>query len=304
MPRAELAEARRHLDDAERLALEFGALLRADRVHAPRHDGAAPAHRGTAEPPAATPHGEHAAGNAPSTEHRAAAPAIPALSVLDDSALRSEFDAFADPASGTDEGGGRRTMGRGSGRGSGGGQAKLAKRNAATSRGAAQTPLSSAAHDSDSAGREDVQDLRAQNSVLQESLARAEARATAAQSRADAAEHKLKALHEKAQHEKGVASAAGVADTPAAAREEQAAPSVETVGSEQLAATREENKVPAAEDVSDLRAQNSALQESLAHAEARAAAAQSRADAAEHELKVLREKARGGREGRRFRGRW
>jgi len=51
------------------------------------------------------------------------------------------------------------TMGRGSGRGSGGGQAKLAKRNAA-----AQTPLSSAAHDSDSAGREDVQDLRAQNS--------------------------------------------------------------------------------------------------------------------------------------------
>jgi hypothetical protein len=32
-------------------------------------------------------------------------------------------------------------MGRGSGRGSGGGQAKLAKRNAATSRGAAQTPF-------------------------------------------------------------------------------------------------------------------------------------------------------------------
>ena len=58
---------------------------------------------------------------------------------------------------------------------------------------------------------------------------------------------------------------------------------METVGSEQLAATREENKVPAAVDVSDLRAQNSALQESLAHAEARA-------DAAEHELKVLREK--------------
>jgi len=169
MPRAKLAEARRHLDDLERLALEFRALLRADRVHAPRHDGAAPAHRGTAEPPAATPHGEHAAG------------------------------------------------------------------------------------------------------------------AAAAQSRADAAEHKLEALHEKAQHEKGVASAAGVADAPAAAREEQAAPSVETVGSEQLAATREENKVPAAEDVSDLRAQNSALQESLAHAEARA-------DAAEHELKVLREK--------------
>ena len=131
-------------------------------------------------------------------------------------------------------------MGRGSGRGSGGGQAKLAKRNAATSRGAAQTPLSSAAHDSDSAGREDVQDLRA-------SLARAEARATAAQSRADAAEHKLKALHEKAQHEKGVASAAGVADTPAAAQEEQAAPSVETVGSEQpVAATRDEHAVPAA----------------------------------------------------------
>jgi hypothetical protein len=144
MPRAKLAEARRHLDDAERLALEFRALLRADRVHAPRHDGAAPAHRGTAEPPAATPHGEHAAGNAPSTEHRAAAPA----SVLDDSALRSEFDAFADPASGTDEGGGRRTMGRGSGRGSGGGQAKLAQGNAATSRGAAQPPLSSTAHDS------------------------------------------------------------------------------------------------------------------------------------------------------------
>lgn len=130
-------------------------------------------------------------------------------------------------------------MGRGSGRGSGGGQAKLAKRNAATSRGAAQTPLSSAAHDSDSAGREDVQDLRA-------SLARAEARATAAQSRADAAEHKLKALHEKAQHEKGVASAAGVADAPAAAQEEQAAPSVETVGSEQpVAATRDEHAVPA-----------------------------------------------------------
>ena len=114
-------------------------------------------------------------------------------------------------------------MGRGSGRGSGGGQAKLAKRNAATSRGAAQTPLSSAAHDSDSAGREDVQDLRA-------SLARAEARATAAQSRADAAEHKLKALHEKAQHEKGVASAAGVADAPAAAQEDQAAPSAVTLG--------------------------------------------------------------------------
>ena len=76
--------------------------------------------------------------------------------------------------------------------------------------------LSSAAHDSDYAGREDVQDLRA-------SLARAEARATAAQSRADAAEHKLKALYEKAQHEKGVASAAGGADAPAAAREEQAA---------------------------------------------------------------------------------
>jgi hypothetical protein len=40
-------------------------------------------------------------------------------------------------------------MGRGSGRGSGGGQAKLAKRNAATSRGAAQTPLSSAAAERD-----------------------------------------------------------------------------------------------------------------------------------------------------------
>ena len=131
-------------------------------------------------------------------------------------------------------------MGRGSGRGSGGGQAKLAKRNAATSRGAAQTPLSSTARDGDSAEREDVQDLRA-------SLARAEARATAAQSRADAAEHKLKALREKAQHEKGVASAAGVADAPAAAREEQAAPSVETVGSEQpVAVTRDEHAVPAA----------------------------------------------------------
>ena len=115
-------------------------------------------------------------------------------------------------------------MGRGSGRGSGGGQAKLAKRNAATTRGAAQTPLSSTARDGDSAEREDVQDLRA-------SLARAEARATAAQSRADAADHELKTLLEKAQHEKGVASAAGVADTPAAAQEEQAAPSVETVGS-------------------------------------------------------------------------
>jgi len=33
-----------------------------------------------------------------------------ALSVLDDAALHSEFDAFADPASGTDEGGGRRRM--------------------------------------------------------------------------------------------------------------------------------------------------------------------------------------------------
>jgi len=44
MLRAQLAEARRHLDDAERLALEFRALLRADRVHAPRHRtaGAAP----------------------------------------------------------------------------------------------------------------------------------------------------------------------------------------------------------------------------------------------------------------------
>ena len=42
-------------------------------------------------------------------------------------------------------------MGRGSGRGSGGGQAKLAKRNAATSRGAAQPPLSSTAPDSASA---------------------------------------------------------------------------------------------------------------------------------------------------------
>ena len=245
MPRAKLAEARRHLDDAERLALEFRALLRADRVHAPRHDGAAPAHRGTAEPPAATPHGEHAAGNAPSTEHRAAAPAIPALSVLDDSALRSEFDAFADPASGTDEGGGRRTMGRGSGRGSGGGQAKLAKRNAATSRGAAQTPLSSAAHDSDSAGREDVQDLRAQNSALQESLAHAEARA-------DAAEHELKVLREKGEEaEKGVASVvggdSGGAGTAPAASQEEAATSVETVGSEQpVAVTRDEHAVPAA----------------------------------------------------------
>ena len=110
MPRAQLAEARRHLDDAERLVLEFRALLRAERVHAPRHDGAAPAHRGTAEPPAATPHGEHAAGNAPPTEHRATAPAIPhglmlALSVLDDAALRCEFDAFVDPASVTDKGG-------------------------------------------------------------------------------------------------------------------------------------------------------------------------------------------------------
>ena len=98
----------------------------------------------------------------------------------------------------------------------------------------------------DSAGREDVQDLRAQNSALQESLARAEARATAAQSRADAAEHELKVLREKAQHDKGVASAAGVADAPAAAQEEQAAPSVETVGSEQpVAATRNEHAVPA-----------------------------------------------------------
>ena len=56
-------------------------------------------------------------------------------------------------------------MGRGSGRGSGGGQAKLAKKDAATTPGAAQPPLSSTAHDSDCAGREDVQDLRAQNSA-------------------------------------------------------------------------------------------------------------------------------------------
>ena len=42
-------------------------------------------------------------------------------------------------------------MGRGSGRGSGGGQAKLAKRNAATSRRTAQPPVSSTAPDSDSA---------------------------------------------------------------------------------------------------------------------------------------------------------
>jgi hypothetical protein len=52
-------------------------------------------------------------------------------------------------------------MGHGSGRGSGGGQTKLAKRNASTSRGAAHPPASSTAHDSDSAGREDLQDLRA-----------------------------------------------------------------------------------------------------------------------------------------------
>ena len=143
-------------------------------------------------------------------------------------------------------------MGRGSGRGSGGGQAKLAKRNAATSRGAAQTPLSSAAHDSDSAGREDVQDLKAQNSALQESLAHAEARATAAQSRADAAEHELKVLREKGEEaEKGVASVvggdSGGAGTAPAASQEEAATSVETVGSEQpVAATRDEHAVPAA----------------------------------------------------------
>ena len=101
-------------------------------------------------------------------------------------------------------------MGRGSGRGSGGGQAKLAQRNAATSRGAAQPPLLSTAHDSDSAEREDEQDLRAQNSALQESLAHAEARATAAQSRADAAEHELKVLREKGEEaEKGGASVVG-----------------------------------------------------------------------------------------------
>ena len=134
-------------------------------------------------------------------------------------------------------------MGRGSGRGSGGGQTKLSKRNAATSRGAAQPPVSSTAHDSDTAGREDVQDLRAQNSALQESLAHAEARATSAETRADAAEHKLKALHEK-----GVASTAGVAGAmPAVAQEEQAATSVETVESEQpVVATREERAVLAA----------------------------------------------------------
>ena len=134
-------------------------------------------------------------------------------------------------------------MGRGSGRGSGGGQTKLSKRNAATSRGAAQPPVSPTAHDSDTAGREDVQDLRAQNSALQESLAHAEARATSAETRADAAEHKLKALHEK-----GVASTAGVAGAvPAVAQEEQAATSVETVESEQpVVATREERAVLAA----------------------------------------------------------
>ena len=134
-------------------------------------------------------------------------------------------------------------MGRGSGRGSGGGQTKLSKRNAATSRGAAQPPVSSTAHDSDTAGREDVQDLSAQNSALQESLAHAEARATSAETRADAAEHKLKALHEK-----GVASTAGVAGAmPAVAQEEQAATSVETVEGEQpVVATREERAVLAA----------------------------------------------------------
>ena len=109
MPRPQLAEARRHLDDAERLALEFRALLRvhterpelADRVHAPRHDGAAPAHRGTAEPPAATPHGEHAAGNAPPTEHCAAAqqsvdPAVLLALLDDDELLKAKFDELAD----------------------------------------------------------------------------------------------------------------------------------------------------------------------------------------------------------------
>ena len=121
-------------------------------------------------------------------------------------------------------------MGRGSGRGSGGGQAKLAKRNAATSRGAAQTPLSSAAHDSDSAGREDVQDLRAQNSVLQASLARAEARATAAQSRADAVEHELKVLHETGEEaEKGVGGDSGGAGaTPVAEVQERTAAASDT----------------------------------------------------------------------------
>ena len=101
----------------------------------------------------------------------------------------------------------------------GGGQTELSERSAATSHGAAQPPVSSTAHDSDTAGREDVQDLRAQNSALQESLAHAEARATSAETRADAAEHKLKALHEK-----GVASTAGVAGAmPAVAQEEQQA---------------------------------------------------------------------------------
>jgi septal ring factor EnvC (AmiA/AmiB activator) len=73
-----------------------------------------------------------------------------------------------------------------------------------------EPPISSTAHDSDTAGREDVSDLRAQNSALQESLAHAEGRATAAQSRADAAEHELKVLREKGEEaEKGIASVVG-----------------------------------------------------------------------------------------------
>ena len=64
-----------------------------------------------------------------------------------------------------------------------------------------------------------MQALRAQKSALQASLAHAEARATAAQSRADAAEHEV--LRKKG--EKGDKGATGVASgtEPAAAAQEE-----------------------------------------------------------------------------------
>ena len=96
-------------------------------------------------------------------------------------------------------------MGRGSGRGGGGALIKpsASKRGAAASRVAPQPSLSPAAH-------EEVQALKAQISSLQEALAHAQARVTAAESHSDAAQREGKSATTSDEHcAKHVASAPG-----------------------------------------------------------------------------------------------